>query len=87
MASGTLTNNTGTITFQQNQVNTITLNTENTFVDNDIVLTTKVTKAVLNTTVADTDHKTFQIQVPNGGSNSNITFTFTTDTAGNVTVS
>lgn len=86
MASGTLTNNTGTITFQQNQVNTITFNTENTFVDSDIALTTKVTKAILTTTSTDTDHKTFQIQVPNGSSSENITFTFTTDTAGNVTI-
>ena len=87
MASGTLTSNTGTITFSSNQVNTVTLNTENTFVDSNIVLTTKVTKAVLNTTSGDNDHKTFQIQVPNGSSSNNITFTFTTDTDGNVTVS
>ena len=83
MASGTLTNNTGTLTFSSNQINTITLNTENTFVDKTIVLTTKVTKAVLST---DTDHKIFQIQIPNGNPDENITLTFTTDDTGNVIV-
>ena len=79
-----LTNNTGTLTFT-NQKNTITLETENTFVNSDIELITKVTKAVLNTTTADTDHKQFQIQVPNGNS-TDITFTFTVDSDGNVLV-
>lgn len=86
MASGTLTNNTGTLTFSSNQINTITLNTENTFVDKNIVLTTKVTKAVLNTISTDTDHKIFQIQIPNGNPDENITLTFTTDDTGNVIV-
>ena len=85
MATGTLTNNTGTITFENDQKNTITLSTENTFVDSNIILTTKVTKAVLNTTATDTDHKQFQIQVPNGDS-TDITFTFTVDANGNVLV-
>ena len=79
-----LTNNLGTLTFT-NQKNTITLETENTFVNSDIELITKVTKAVLNTTTADTDHKQFQIQVPNGNS-TDITFTFTVDSNGNVLV-
>ena len=81
----TLVNNTGDITFSNDQKNTITLSTKNTFVDSDIVLNTLVTKAVLNTTVADTDHKQFQIQVPNGNS-TDITFTFTVDANGNVLV-
>lgn len=81
----TLTNNVGNITFNSNQKNTITLSTENTFVDSNIVLNTLVTKAVLNTTASDTEHKSFQIQVPNGNS-SDITFTFTVDSNGNVLV-
>lgn len=83
MATETLTNNTGNLTFTD-QKNTITLSTENTFVDSDIVLNTLVTKAVLNSTSGDTDHKTFQIQIPNG--NSTMTLTFTADTSGNVVV-
>ena len=79
-----LTNNTGTLTFTD-QKNTITLETENTFVNSDIELITKVTKAVLNTTTTDMDHKQFQIQVPNGNS-TDITFTFTVDSNGNVLV-
>lgn len=85
MAAGTLTSNTGTITFASNQVNTVTLNTENTFVDSNIVLTTKVTKAVLNKTSGDTDHKTFKIQIPNGAAN-DLILQFTTDTNGNTVV-
>lgn len=81
----TLTNNVGNITFNTNQKNTITLSTENTFVDSNIVLNTLVTKAVLNTTTSDTEHKSFQIQVPNGNS-TDITFTFAVDTNGNVLV-
>ena len=83
MATGTLTNNTGDLTFTD-QKNAITLSTENTFVDSDIVLNTLVTKAVLNSTSGDADHKTFQIQIPNG--NSTMTLTFTADTNGNVVV-
>lgn len=83
MATGTLTNNTGDLTFTD-QKNTITLSTENTFVDSDIVLNTLITKAVLNSTSGDTDHKTFQIQIPNG--DSTMTLTFTADTSGNVVV-
>ena len=78
------TNNRLTFTDQKN---TVTLDTENTFVDGDIVLNTLVTKAVLNMTSNDTDHKTFQIQVPNGSSSNNITFTFEVDNNGNVIVS
>lgn len=81
----TLTNNVGNITFDSNQKNTITLSTENTFVDSDIVLNTLVTKAVLNTTTSDTEHKSFQIQVPNGNS-TDIIFTFTVGNDGNVLV-
>ena len=80
-----LTNNTGTITFNNNQKNTITLSTENTFVDSDIVLTTKVNKAILNTTEDDADHKTFTIQIPNGDAN-DLILVFTTDTSGNTLV-
>lgn len=80
----TLTNNVGNITFNSDQKNTITLSTENTFVDSNIVLNTLVTKAVLNTTTSDTEHKSFQIQVPNG--NSIITFNFAVDANGNVLV-
>lgn len=85
MSSGTLVNNTGTLTFNTNQKNTITLSTENTFVDSNITLTTKVTKAVLNTTQDDTDHKTFTIQIPNGNA-SDLILLFTTDTNGNTVV-
>lgn len=84
MANGTLTNHEGNITFNNNQKNTITLSTENTFVDGDIILNTLVTKAVLNTITTDTDHKTFDIEVPNG--DSTITFNFTVDSSGNVLV-
>ena len=80
-----LTNNSGTLTLT-NQKNTITLGTQNTFVNSDIELTTKVTKAVLNTTSGDTDRKTFQIQVPNGSANDNIIFTFTVNSNGFVVV-
>ena len=81
----TLTNNIGNITFSNNQKNTITLSTKNTFVNSNIVLNTLVTKAVLNTITSDTEHKSFQIQVPNGNS-PDITFTFTVDSNGNVLV-
>ena len=84
MANGTLINNTGTLTFTD-QKNTITLATQNTFVNSDIVLTTKVSKAILNKTSTDTDHKTFTMQIPNGNSN-DILLIFTTDTDGNTTV-
>ena len=80
-----LTDNTGTITFNTNQKNVITLATENKFVDSNILLTTKVTKAVLNTTSGDTDHKTFTMQIPNGIA-SDILLVFTTDTNGNTVV-
>lgn len=80
-----LTNNSDSITFNENQKNNITLSTNKKFVDSNISLTTLVTKAVLNTTSGDTDHKQFQIQVPNGNS-TDITFTFTVDTDGNVLV-
>ena len=83
MATGALTNNTGNLTFT-NQKNAITLSTENTFVDSDIVLNTLVTKAILTSTNGDNDHKVFQIEMPNG--NSTVTLTFTADTNGNVVV-
>lgn len=79
-----LTNNQGTLTFTD-QKNIITLATENTFVNSDIELTTKVTKAVLNMTSNDTDHKTFNVQIPNGDA-ADLILTFTTDTSGNTVV-
>lgn len=81
MASGTLTSNTGTITFNTNQVNSITFDTGNKFVDNDIVITTKVTKAVLDGT---TDHTSFDIQIPAGSTT--VIFNFAIDSDGNVVV-
>lgn len=80
-----LTNNTGNLTFSSDQKNTITLSTANTFVDSNITLNTKVTKAVLNKTSNDTDHKTFNIQIPNGDA-ADLILTFTTDTNGNTVV-
>lgn len=82
-----LTNNSDSITFSENQKNSITLSTNKKFVDSNISLTTLVTKAVLTTNSQDTDHKTFQIQIPNGSPSNNITFTFEVDSDGNVTVS
>ena len=80
----TLTNNAGTIT-RENQKNIITLSTSGKYVNSNITLTTKVTKAVLNSTATDTDHKTFNIQIPNGDAG-NLILTFTTDTNGNTVV-
>ena len=80
-----LTSNTGNLTFNTDQKNTITLSTANTFVDSNITLNTKVTKAVLNKTADDADHKTFNIQIPNGNA-SDLILTFTTDTSGNTVV-
>lgn len=79
-----LTNNAGTIT-RENQKNVITLSTNGKYVNSNIVLTTKVTKAVLNKTADDADHKTFNIQIPNGNA-SDLILTFTTDTSGNTVV-
>lgn len=76
-----LTNNTGTFDLYK-QNNVITLSTNKTYVNSNIELTTKVHKAVLNTNTAT---NTFDIQVPNGNS-TDITFTFTVDTNGNVFV-
>ena len=84
MTNGTLTNNTGTLTFTD-QRNIITLETQNTFVDSNITLTTKVNKALLNTNSSDTDHKTFTMQIPNGSA-MDILLVFTTDTSGNTVV-
>ena len=81
----TMNNNSDNITFQKNQKNSITLSTKNKFIDNDISLTTLVTKAVLNKTSGDTDHKTFTMQIPNGNAN-DILLVFTTDTNGNTVV-
>lgn len=83
--SGNLSNNTATFTFSGEQKNNITLSTSNKFIDSNITLTTKVTKAILNTTSDDTDHKTFSIQIPNGNSNP-VLLTFTTNTTGNTVV-
>ena len=86
MAEQTLTNGGagGILNFSSNQVNTFVLKTANLYSASNIELTTKVTKAVLNTTANDTDHKTFQIQIPNGNS-TDITLTFTVNN-GNVLV-
>ena len=81
----TLVNNSDNITFSTNQKNSITLNTENKFVDSNISLTTLVTKAILNKISGDTDHKIFNIQIPNGSA-SDLILTFTTDTNGNTVV-
>ena len=79
--TGNLTNNTGTFDlYKQNNVITLLTN-QKRYVNSDIVLTTKVHKAVLNT---NTDTNTFDIQVPNG--NSTMTLTFTVDSNGNVLV-
>lgn len=81
METGTLVNNAKTFDLYT-QNNTITLSTNQTYINSDIVLTTKVHKAVLNTSnVANT----FAIQVPNGNS-TDVTFTFTVDSNGNVLV-
>lgn len=82
MASGTLINNTGTITCQK-QNNTITLSTANTFVDSDIELEIKVIKAVLTTASGSNE---FYIEVPNGQSNGTVIFHFTVDANGNTTI-
>ena len=83
--TGTLTSNTGTFIFDEDQKNSIVLSTANKFVDSNISLMTKVTKAVLNTTTSDVDHKSFDIQIPNGNSTS-ITLNFAVDANGNVIV-
>ena len=87
MAEQTLSNGGagGVLSFSTNQVNTFVLKTANQYSDTNITLTTKVTKAVLNTTSDDTDHKIFNIQIPNGDS-TDITLTFTVDSNGNTTV-
>ena len=81
----TLVNNTGDITFSNDQKNTITLSTKNTFINSNIVLNTLVTKAILNTAASDTEHKSFKIQIPNGNS-TDIILTFAVDSNGNVLV-
>ena len=82
MATGTLTNNTGTITCQK-QNNTITLSTANTFVDSNIELEIKVIKAVLTTAAGSNE---FYIEVPNGPSNGTVVFHFSVDSNGNTTI-
>ena len=84
--TGTLSNNTETFIFNEEQKNSITLATANKFIDSNITLTTKVTKALLNTTSEDTDHKTFDIQIPNGSPSDFLILTFTTDISGNTVV-
>lgn len=81
MATGTLTNNTGTITCQK-QNNTITLSTANTFVDSNIELEIKVIKAVLTTASGSNE---FYIEVPNGAAGT-VVFHFTVDSNGNTTI-
>ena len=77
-----LTNNTGTITFQK-QNNTITLETQNKYVDSNIELEIKVIKAVLTT---DSNSNEFYIEVPNGPSNGTVVFHFSVDSNGNTTI-
>lgn len=81
MAEYNLTNNAGTFTLQK-QNNLIEIKANKTYVESDISITTKVVKAVLNSTA---DQNQFQIQIPNGNS-PDITLTFTVDTNGNVLV-
>lgn len=81
MAEYNLTNNAGTFTLQK-QNNLIEIKANKTYVESDISITTKVVKAVLNSTA---DQNQFQIQIPNGNS-TDITLTFTVDTNGNVLV-
>lgn len=81
MVTGTLTNNTGTITCQK-QNNTITLSTANTFVDSNIELEIKVIKAVLTTASGSNE---FYIEVPNGSAGT-VVFHFTVDSNGNTTI-
>lgn len=80
-----ITANPEILDFNQNQVNSIVLATSKKFVDSDISLLTKVTKAVLTTSSTDVDHKQFSIQIPNGNS-SPILLVFTTGTDGNTIV-
>lgn len=84
MATGTLTNNAETFDLYK-QNNVITLSTNQTYVNSNIELTTKVHAAILKTEANATDYKTFSIQIPNGNSN-DILLVFTTDTDGNTTV-
>lgn len=81
MAEYNLTNNAGTFTLQK-QNNLIEIKANKTYVESDISITTKVVKAVLNSTA---DQNQFQIQIPNGNS-TDITLTFTVDTNDNVLV-
>ena len=79
---GTLTDNTGTLDlYKQNNIITLLTN-QRRYVNSDIVLTTKVHKAVLTTNTAS---NTFDIQIPNGNS-TDVTLTFTVDNNGNVLV-
>ena len=66
----------------QKQNNTITLSTDDTYVDEDIVINIKVTKAVLTTA---TGSNSFDIECPNG-SNGTVTFHFAVDANGNTTI-
>lgn len=87
MALQTLSNGGagGILNFSNDQVNTFTLKTADLYMATDVTLTTKVTKAVLTTTSGDIDHKSFNIQIPNGNS-TDITLTFTTDSNGNTVI-
>ena len=80
----TLNNNIGSITFEENQKNSITFYTANTFVDSNIQVTTLVTKAILNNT--DPDRQSFTIQIPNGDSPTPVTLNFEVQPNGNVVV-
>lgn len=64
------------------QNNVIKLSTAGKYVETDIELNLKVTKAVLTTAA---DSNTFEIEVPNGESGT-ITFHFSVDANGNTTI-
>lgn len=64
------------------QNNVIRLSTAGKYVETDIELNLKVTKAVLTTAA---DSNTFEIEVPNGSSGT-VIFHFTVDANGNTTV-
>ena len=87
MAEQTLSNGKlgGELTFTENQKNAFVLKTAQLYTESDITLVTKVTKAVLNSTSGDADHKTFQIQIPNGSAGK-LLLLFTTNTSGNTVV-
>lgn len=81
MANGTLIDNSGTITLAK-QNNVITLLTAGTYVNTNVELDIRVTKAVLTTAEGS---NTFEIEVPDG-SEGTITFHFAVDSNGNTEI-